>query len=419
MPTSASERESPLRTATQLVQQNLASGLHSWEAIATAASDFTATLWRQPQPAAWLASAPWDWLALMTRRQPPQWASPNEVSLQTPIASLRDFSVDCHDDTVVPTLVLPPQAGHSSTIVDFSPQQSQMATIRANGLTRAYAMQWHPATSATTGTTVEDYVAVIARAVAHIGGPVNLIGDCQGGWLAAIYAALHPADVHTLTLAGAPIDFHADNAAIAVNTQLMTDTFGLAPYRAIVAAGGGNMPGSAVLIGFIAIQPGAEVAKQLQLFNNLDNDGYVQRYNEFEDWFKHTQDVPGTFYLWLVEHLFQRNELIKGELVVGGDRVDLRRISCPLYLLAGATDNITPPGQVFAARDFVATPAEQVITETSTGGHLGLFMGREALRDQWPTLLADINRRSRKQHTSGGSATSTPSQPGRPPLPAP
>ena len=151
--------------------------------------------------------------------------------------------------------------------------------------------------------------------------------------------------MHTLTLAGAPIDFHADNAAIAVNTQLMTDTFGLAPYRAIVAAGGGNMPGSAVLSGFIAIQPEAEVTKQLQLFNNLDNDGYVQRYNEFEDWFKHTQDVPGTFYLWLVEHLFQRNELIKGELVVGGDPVDLRRISCPLICSPAQPTTSPRPGR--------------------------------------------------------------------------
>ena len=47
------------------------------------------------------------------------------------------------------------------------------------------------------------------RAVERIGAPVNLVGDCQGGWLAAIYAALHPGRVHTLTVAGAPIDFHA------------------------------------------------------------------------------------------------------------------------------------------------------------------------------------------------------------------
>ncbi|MEJ7718849.1 MAG: hypothetical protein WKF31_13125 [Thermoleophilaceae bacterium] len=34
------------------------------------------------------------------------------------------------------------------------------------------------------------------------GGPVNLVGDRQGGWLAAIYAALHPEQINTLTIAG-------------------------------------------------------------------------------------------------------------------------------------------------------------------------------------------------------------------------
>ena len=52
------------------------------------------------------------------------------------------------------------------------------------------------------------------RAEAGGGGRVNLVGDCQGGWLAAIYAALHPERVNTLTIAGAPIDFHAGDAVI-------------------------------------------------------------------------------------------------------------------------------------------------------------------------------------------------------------
>ena len=43
---------------------------------------------------------------------------------------------------------------------------------------------------------------------------MNLIGDCQGGWLAAIYAALYPERVNTLTLAGAPIDFHCGEPVI-------------------------------------------------------------------------------------------------------------------------------------------------------------------------------------------------------------
>ena len=55
---------------------------------------------------------------------------------------------------------------------------------------------------------------MIDRAVEHAGGSVNLIGDCQGGWLATIYAALRPGRINTLTIAGAPIDFHCGEPVI-------------------------------------------------------------------------------------------------------------------------------------------------------------------------------------------------------------
>ncbi|MFC5994782.1 alpha/beta fold hydrolase [Pseudonocardia hispaniensis] len=334
------------------------------------------------------------WTAMLDRRCP-TWNLANEIVLRTPFAHLRDFTADNHrSDAVVPTLVLPPQAGHSSTVVDFSPQQSQLRVIRAAGLTRLYALEWRPATSATRHITITDYLEVIDRSVDRMGGRANLIGDCQGGWLAAIYAALYPHRVHTLTLAGAPIDFHAGDSVIAASTIALTRAFGLAPYRALVGLGGGNMPGRAVLGSFIHIQPHTELARQLQLLENIEDPAHVERYRHFEDWFKYTQDIPGAFYLWLVEQLFWRNRLISGDLVVDGHRADLAAITCPLFLLAGETDHITPPPQVFAAAEAVRTPREQILLRTANGGHLGLFMGRDALAHDWPPMLAAIHRMS-------------------------
>jgi len=241
---------------------------------------------------------------------------------------------------------------------------------------------------------------VVDRAVEHcretVGrDSVNLVGDCQGGWLATIYAAMHPDKVNTLTLAGAPIDFHAGETPIGASSRVMTQRFGQLPYRAMVAAGGGNMPGSFVLGGFIAIRPDAEIAKHVDLLKNLDDPAAIARYEAFEDWFKHTQDVPGTFYLWLVEHLFAGNELIHGELEVGGRKVDMAAIDCPLFLLGGKTDHITPPVQVFEAARHTSTPADQVTYRTAPGGHLGLFMGNQALRHEWPPLMTKVAELSR------------------------
>ena len=122
-------------------------------------------------------------------------------------------------------------------------------------------------------------------------------------------------------------------------------------YEALVASGGGILRGRHMLTGFIMIQPGAEISRQIDLLLNLDDPSHVARYREFEDWFKHTQDVPGAFYLWIVRNLFRDNALISGSLEVGGQKVDLGRIDMPLNLLAGATDHITPPAQVFALAD--------------------------------------------------------------------
>src|SRR3954452_10337145 len=283
-----------------------------------------------------LAARGGQWWSSMTDRRVPTWHLPHRTVLSTPFAHVHDFSPADADNDVVPTLVLPPQAGHSSHVVDFAPGQSQLTVLLEAGLTRLYAMEWRPATAETREVTITDYLDVIDRAIVRAGGRANLVGDCQGGWLATIYAALHPDRVHTLTLAGAPIDFHAGESLIAASTHVLTRAMGMAPYRTLVSLNGGNMSGRAVLTNVILMQPQTELGFKLQLFEHFDDPHHVERYRVFEDWFKHTQDIPGAFYLWLVDHLFHRNELITGDLVVDGRRADLANITCPLFLLAGA-----------------------------------------------------------------------------------
>ena len=370
--------------------QLLSSSLETMLALA----DGTTAYWSGVVERGGSPSTSCSWWGAMSDRREPEWASPNEIVLECPVAALRDFSQGSRKQ-VVPTLVLPPQAGHSSSIVDFSAEQSQMQVIRAAGLERAYSMEWVGATQDTKHYGIDDYLSFVERSVEHIGGPVNLIGDCQGGWLAAIYAALHPEHVNTLTLAGAPIDFHAGEGPITDWVRTLCSTGDMSFYEGLVASGNGVMPGDYILGGFVAIKPENELAKQLQLLANLDDPVHLRRYAEFEDWFKHTQDLPGDFYLWIVEELFRDNKLISGELEVGGQKADLSRLKMPLKLLAGATDHITPPAQVFAAADVMRTPKRDVSMRTTTGGHLGLFMGREALRDHWPPILAEVLEHSK------------------------
>jgi poly(3-hydroxybutyrate) depolymerase len=372
----------------------LADSVSAWAAAIEATAAWSASALRRgaTPPELLLDCVRW-WGEVATRRRP-SWSTPNEIIFEAPVARLRNFSTSEASVDVVPTLVLPPQAGHDSCIVDYSREQSQMRTILAAGLTRAFALDWIGGTDDTKAAGIDDYLDVVDRAVEHVGGEANLIGDCQGGWLATIYAARHPERVNTLTIAGAPVDFHRGEPVIHASLKALAPNGNLGFYRALVAAGGGMLKGEHMLAGFIAIKPDNEVARQLALLANLHDAAHVRRYRQFEDWFKHTQPIPGSFYLWIVEHLFRDNKLIAGKLEVGGERVDLGRIRCPLCLLAGSSDHITPPDQVFALADHAGTAKADIRRDLCAAGHLGLFMGREALSAHWPPLLAAVRERS-------------------------
>lgn len=324
------------------------------------------------------------------RRAEPTWATPNEIALENPFARLRDFSAGVTSGA--PVLLLPPQAGHASTVVDYAPDQSQVQTLRAAGLPRVFVCEWRSATAETKNTTIDDYMRFMREAVAKIGEPVHLIGDCQGGWQATIYAALFPEDVRTLTLAGAPIDFQAGDGAIKNWVNVLCGSNGMTFFNSVIAANNGMIPGSAILNGFSLINPQQDYERYSGLFANLDNPAFLSRHQGFETWYQHTQNIPGRFYLWLVENLFWRNRLVEGTLTVLGRTVDLRRINQPLALLAGSRDHITPDVQVFGILPHVSTPPEQVLELTADGGHLGLFMGSSALGREWPLVAEHIRR---------------------------
>jgi poly(3-hydroxybutyrate) depolymerase len=272
-----------------------------------------------------------------------------------------------------------------------------MLTALDAGCARVYSMDWLGATQETKNYSIEEYIETIYEAVLHIGGHANIVGDCQGGWLATIYSALHPDTVHTLTIAGAPIDFHAGEPLIHDWLRVMAPMGSIDVYKAIVAVNNGVLPGDVMLNGFKLMQPDAELDRQMALLAHVHDDKHIERYQRFEDWFQWTQPIAGTFYLWIVEHLFMQNEMLKDELYVGGKHVDLHEIHCPLYLLAGAKDHITPPAQVFALAEFAATPEDEVWRLTTNGGHLGIFMGHESLRTCWKPVFEDIAARSAHQ----------------------
>jgi len=367
--------------------------LEAWASAAASATEYAAGAISRKRSPLGIAEDIAEFARVATLREKPTWAHDPQEVRSWPLARLLDYSAP-PATAGVPTLVLPPQAGHASSIVDYGKNQSQMITLRDTGLDRLYAVDWLPATDETVDFSIEDYVVVLEEAVQALGGRVNLVGDCQGGWLAVVYAGLHPEQVNTLAIGGAPIDTHVGQSAIQEWTRLLARRNELALYRALVKAGGGRQLGKSQLRGFKLLEPGAEMDRLMGLFANIHDPDYVTRHIDFTNWFEWTQDLPGAFYLWIIEHLFIHNELARGVLLVDGTGVDLSAIDCPIFLLAGSKDDITPPEQVWALADLVSTPAEHISRELVDAGHLGLFMGRAALNEHWRPIAERVRRYS-------------------------
>jgi len=373
-----------------IVDSMISSTIGAWTTINTAAVDYwIGALSRRATPID-LTRDLTGWTTTMAARERPTWAHDNSIIKEWPLARLRDYSAPNADPAMVATVILPPQAGHDSSIVDFAEGQSQIIVGRESGCHRIYSLDWIGATPQTKDATVDQYMSLLRETAELLGGKVNLVGDCQGGWLATLFAALHPEMVNSLAIAGAPIDFHAGEPLIHDWLTLLAPNGDMSYFRAAVSANDGVLPGRFLLDGFKALQPDNEFSRSLALLANMHNAQHVERYRKFENWFQWTQSIPGAFYLWVVEHLFIRNSLIRGELVVEGRTVDLAEINCPLFLMAGKTDHITPADQVWALADYATTSADRIGRHSATSGHLGLFMSHEALTSHWPVIFTEM-----------------------------
>jgi len=346
------------------------------------------------------------WARETTNRKPPKWNSRNEVVLAAPFALLRDFSVG--DDDVVPALLFPPLAGHASCIIDKK-GQSQVQLFLTMGLTKLYSFDWLSATSATRDTTEADRLDFITRAVDLIAGPegkVNIVGDCQGGWEATLWAALHPGRVNTLIVAGAPIDTSAGNGPAKKLMPILIPRGNMALYKAMVRAYGGIWPGINSVMGYIAMHPAAHAGEHLKVYAHVHDREYLDHFSDFYDWYLYPLDLPGKLYLWAVEHLFVKNELFTGKLEVAGKTVSLGSITCPVFLLGGEQDDITPWQQVHNMR--YAVGSSLVRWHLAPGGHIGLFIGRRSHAEYWTPILAQVRELSRPEASPAPSPALQP-----------
>ncbi|MGY8635863.1 alpha/beta fold hydrolase [Bradyrhizobium sp. 14AA] len=306
------------------------------------------------------------------------WTTPNNVALELATMRLRDCA---QTRSGQPALVCAPYALHRALIADFAPGHSVVQSLQAGGIDRVYLTDWRSAGPDMRYLSIDSYLADLNVAVDEIGAPVDLVGLCQGGWLSLLYAARFPAKVRRLVLTGAPVDLSIDSAL----SQLARTAPGMV-YDQLVARGGGNVSGEEMLRFWSKAPSRDDIAVALQ--KDLSDEEGAALLARFDRWNTETLNLPGTYYLEIINRIFRENQIAGGDFVALGRAVDLKDVKAPIFLLAGLDDDVVPAVQALATAGLVGTPPAFIAAASEPSNHLGLFMGARTHAHAWPRIAA-------------------------------
>ena len=208
---------------------------------------------------------------------------------------------------------------------------------------------------------------------------VNLLGVCQGGTFSLCYTALHSKKVRNLITMVTPVDFHTeDNTLFQWVRKVDLD--------ALVGCYG-NVPGTLLNGLFVSLQPFRLGSKKyIDLVDLADNPQGLRTFARMERWIADSPDQAGRAFQEFVGDLFQRNALVRGELVLDGQIVDLGAIRCPVFNVYARNDHLVPASASRPLADHVESCDYSELE--FDGGHIGIYVSRSA-QQKVPPAIAD------------------------------
>ncbi|MBI3246414.1 MAG: alpha/beta fold hydrolase [Deltaproteobacteria bacterium] len=268
-------------------------------------------------------------------------------------------------------------------ILDLLLGKSVVQNLLAQGID-VYLTDWIPPTRADSWRGFDAYVngdvANAVRAVqAHSGTEqVPLLGYCFGALLATIYTALHPETVDNLITLTLPLDMSAREIPLFhMLDKLRPETIHL------LTATYGNCPAWFVKTGFTAMSPVHHALdKYMGLYRNQEKEGYAEMFDLFERWMNSDVPLAGRIFREVTQDIFQKNLLRRNQLRVGGEVVDLRRITCPVLNAVAEHDDVVHPQSSLPLPECIgSTDKANLIIPT---GHVGVAVSAAAHKKLWP-----------------------------------
>jgi poly(3-hydroxybutyrate) depolymerase len=323
-----------------------------------------------------------------------------EVVVRTPFATLLRFRKDVPDPGPR-VLIVAPMSGHFATLL--------RETVRTMlGDHDVYITDWHnardvPLAAGRFG--LDDYVEHLRAFVTRLGPGAHLMAICQPCVAALAAVGLmaeddDPATPSSLTLMAGPIDCRiAPTEVNRLANEKPLDWFEKHLISTVPLRYAGALravyPGFLQLMAFMSMN----LDRHLDSFRGLYHDIVAREHERaaatkafYREYFA-VCDLPAEFYLETVDRVFQRCALARGELEVGGRRVDpgaIRRTA--LLTVEGERDDICSLGQTLAAHDLCTGLRGFLKTHyvQAGAGHYGVFSGRRWTGSIYPVVRETI-----------------------------
>ncbi|MCG8618046.1 MAG: class III poly(R)-hydroxyalkanoic acid synthase subunit PhaC, partial [Desulfobacterales bacterium] len=194
---------------------------------------------------------------------------------------------------------------------------------------------------------------------------VNLMGICMGGAFSVMYSALHPHRVKNLVTTVTPTNFDTDKGLLHIwmkhmDADKVVDTYG-------------NLSADIMNFGFLMLNPARlMIDKYLGFYEHMDKKKFVENFVRMEKWIFDSPDLPGEVFREFIKECYQQNKLIQSRLEIGGERVDLKKITMPLLNIYGKFDHLVPPEACDKLTAAVGSNDTKDICLNT--GHIGIYV---------------------------------------------
>lgn len=329
-----------------------------------------------------------------------------DAPLVKPFCSLKHF-MKVHNHKIIsneaPVLIVAPMSGHYATLL--------RDTVRAMIPTHdVYVTDWHDARDVSFrdgNFDLNDYVDYLLEFIRFIGKGVHLLAVCQPSVPVMMASSIlaednSPYQPSSMILMGGPIDTRIHPGQV----NLFAQEHPIEWYEENLIAevplyypGAGRRvcPGFLMLQGFMSMNTVRHQEATFNFFQHLvsGDEESAQAHRRFYDEYLAVMDLPADYFLQSVNHVFQLHSLSLGKMRWRYRNIIPRFIEkTALLIIEGEMDDISPPGQTYAAHDLCTKlPEHKKEYYLQKGvGHYGLFNGHRWRETIQPKVAAFIEK---------------------------